>query len=144
NRALALSDLPIDELVAADLILIGAPMYNFTISASLKAWIDQIVRPGRTVEYGPQGRKGLLEGKKVVVLASRGGSYPESPAETKLDYQAPYLRLILEFVGLKDVTFIHAENQLRPEQAEASRNQAIWKINEFVLTWTAMREQSVQ
>jgi FMN-dependent NADH-azoreductase len=144
GQALALSDQLIDELESADMIVIGAPMYNFTISAPLKAWIDQIVRAGRTVEYGPQGRRGLLHGKKVVVLTSRGGTYPESPSETKLDYQASYLRLILDFIGLKDVTFIHAENQLRPEQAEISRNQAIWKINDFVLTWTAMREHSVQ
>jgi len=144
REALSLSDQLIEELETADVILIGAPMYNFTISAPLKAWIDQIVRLGKTVEYGPQGRKGLLQGKKVVVLTSRGGTYPDGSSQTKLDYQASYLRVILDFIGLTDVTFIHAENQLRPDQAEVLRNEAIWKINEFVLTWMAIGEQTVQ
>lgn len=132
TQVLALSDELIDEIEAANVVLIGAPMYNFTISAPLKAWIDQIVRPGRTVQYGPQGPRGLLEGRKVVVLTSRGGAYLEGIARSGLDHQEPYLRTILAFIGLTDVTFIHAENQLRREQADASRNRALKRINEFV------------
>lgn len=139
-EALALSDELIGELEAADIILIGAPMYNFAISAPLKAWIDQIVRPGRTVEYGAQGPKGLLEGKKVVVLTARGGAYSDGAERSRLDYQEPYLRAILAFIGLTDVTFIHAENQLRRDQAELAREAALKKINDFVglIPWGSM------
>ena len=144
HEALALSDQLVEELETADVILIGAPMHNFTISAPLKAWVDQIVRPGRTVEYGPHGRKGLLQRKKVVVLTSRGGTYSDTSPQTKFDYQAPYLRVIFDFIGITDVTFIHEENQLRPDQADISRDEANWKINEFVLTWIAISENSVQ
>ena len=75
RQTLAVSDALVDELVNADVIVIGAPMYNFSISSSLKAWIDQVVRLGRTVTYGAEGPKGLLVGKKVYVLTSRGGAY---------------------------------------------------------------------
>jgi FMN-dependent NADH-azoreductase len=140
RQVLALSDELIGELDAANLILIGAPMYNFTISAPLKAWIDQIVRPGKTVQYGPGGQKGLLDGKKVVVVASRGGAYSDGAARSGLDYQESYLRKILAFIGLTDVTFIHAENQLRPDQADPSRDAALKKIDEFVgfTPWTSI------
>jgi FMN-dependent NADH-azoreductase len=114
---LSTSDVLIEELEAADTIVIGAPMYNFSISWLLKAWIDQIVRIGKTVGYGPNGSKGLLGKKKVVVITARGGAYGKgSPAEA-FDFQEPYLRHILAFVGLSDVTFIHAENQAKPEAA---------------------------
>jgi len=96
------------------------------------------------VEYGPQGRRGLLEGKMVVVATSRGGTYSDISSPSTLDYQGPYLRLILDFIGLTDVTFIHAENQLRADQAETSRNEAISKINEFVQTWITTSEHAVQ
>ena len=113
RQTLAISDMLIDELVGADVIVIGAPMYNFSISSTLKAWIDQVVRLGRTVTYGANGPKGLLAGKKVFVLTSRGGAYGRGTHYEKLDFQEPYLRHILGFIGLTDVTFIHAENQLR-------------------------------
>ena len=81
RETLSVSETLIEELLAADTIVIGAPMYNLTVSAPLKAWIDQIVRIGRTVHYGPNGPDGVLKGKKVVVLTSRGGSFrPGTPA----------------------------------------------------------------
>jgi FMN-dependent NADH-azoreductase len=111
RRALSASDVLIDELVSADTIVIGAPMYNFSIPFPLKAWIDHIVRRSQTFSYGPEGARGLLTGKKVFVITSRAGAYgPGSPME-KADFQEPYLRFILGFVGLSDVTFIHAESQ---------------------------------
>ena len=128
QQILANSDELISFLYQAAEIVIGAPMYNFTISAPLKAWIDQIVRPGKTVQYGPDGPKGLLTGKRVTVLTSRGGSYTNSSTRAHLDYQEPYLRAVLSFIGLTDVTFIHAENQLRRDQAERSRQSAIEAI----------------
>jgi FMN-dependent NADH-azoreductase len=114
---LSTSDELIEELKAADGVVIGAPMYNFSISASLKAWIDQIVRIGKTRGYGPNGGQGLLEKKKVVVITSRGGAYEKGTAMEAFDFQEPYLRHILGFIGLTDVTFIHAENQAREEAA---------------------------
>ena len=114
---LSTSDELIEELEAADTVVIGAPMYNFTIPSSLKAWIDQIVRLGKTVGYGPNGPQGLLARKKVVVITSRGGAYEKGTAKEAFDFQEPYLRHILGFIGLTDVTFIHAENQAREEAA---------------------------
>src|ERR1700687_1888896 len=112
---LATSDQLIEELQAADTIVIGAPMYNFAIASSLKAWIDQIVRMGKTIGYGPSGARGLLANKRVIIVTARGGSYGKSTPAEKFDFQEPYLRHIFGFIGLTDVTFIHAENQAREE-----------------------------
>ena len=110
---LATSDLLIEELQAADTIVIGAPMYNFAIPSSLKAWIDQIVRMGKTIGYGASGARGLLANKRVIVVTARGGAYGKGTPAEKFDFQEPYLRHILGFIGLTDVTFIHTENQSR-------------------------------
>jgi FMN-dependent NADH-azoreductase len=114
---LSTSDELIEELEAADTVVIGAPMYNFTIPSSLKAWIDQIVRLGKTVGYGPNGPQGLLTKKKVVIITSRGSAYEKGTAREAFDFQEPYLRHVLGFIGLTDVTFVHAENQAREEAA---------------------------
>ena len=132
RQTLRLSEILIDELLAADLIVIGAPMYNYTISSPLKAWIDQVVRPERTVAYGPSGPKGLLAGKKVIGLTARGGAYSNGSSRAAYDHQEPYLRLILAYIGLTDVTFIHAENQQRPAQAQQSRDAALSQIEQLV------------
>jgi FMN-dependent NADH-azoreductase len=124
---LSTSDQLIDELRAADTIVIGAPMYNFSISSPLKAWIDQIVRLGKTFGAGPNGPRGLLEMKKVIVITARGGAYEKGTAREAFDFQEPYLRHILGFIGLTDVTFIHAENQSR-DQAAASLESAAERI----------------
>jgi FMN-dependent NADH-azoreductase len=128
---LQLSDELVEELVQADAIVIGAPMYNFAIPAPLKAWIDQIVRVGKTVLFAEAGPQGILKGKKVYVVTSRGGAFrPGTPTE-RYDYQEPYLRHILAFIGLKDVTFIHAENQKPGEQAEIAKAAAIVQLQEL-------------
>jgi FMN-dependent NADH-azoreductase len=114
---LSTSDELIEELEAADTVVIGAPMYNFSIPSMLKAWIDQIVRIGKTLGYGPNGPQGLLQKKKVVVITARGGAYEKGTAKEAFDFQEPYLRHILGFIGLTDVTFVHAENQGREEGA---------------------------
>jgi len=124
---LSTSDSLIEELLAADTVVIGAPMYNFSISSLLKAWIDQIVRRGKTVNFEPQGPSGLLQGKKAIVITSRGGSYEQDSSAAPFDFQEPYLRAILGFIGL-DVTFIHAEKQGRPE-AETTLAAAVAQIN---------------
>jgi|CZKH01.1.fsa_nt_gi FMN-dependent NADH-azoreductase len=130
RETLSISDALVDELLAADTIVIGAPMYNLTVSAPLKAWIDQIVRAGRTVLWGPNGTEGVLKGKKVVVLTSRGGSFRPGSPTAQYDHQEPYLRHILGFIGLTDVTFIHAENQKPGELAEASRAAAFEQLQQ--------------
>jgi FMN-dependent NADH-azoreductase len=129
---LSISDELIEELQAADTVVIGAPMYNFSISASLKAWIDQIVRVGKTFGYGPNGPRGLLGEKNVVVITARGGAYVKGTAAEALDFQEPYLRHILGFIGLTEVTFIHAENQAR-EEASASLAAAVERIAGIVV-----------
>lgn len=93
-------------------------MYNFSISSSLKAWIDQIVRIGKTLGYGPDGPRGLLEAKEVMVITARGGGYEKGTLTEAFDFQ-PYLRHVIGFIGLTNVTFIHVENQPR-EQAVTS------------------------
>jgi FMN-dependent NADH-azoreductase len=112
---LSTSDHLIEELEAADTIIIGAPMYNVAIPSPLKAWIDQIVRIGKTFGYGSSGARGLLGDKKVIVVTARGGAYEKGTPAEKVDFQEPYLRHIFGFIGLSDVTFIHAENQAREE-----------------------------
>ncbi len=128
QQAIALSDTLIEEVLAADTIVIGAPMYNFSVSAPLKAWIDQIVRGGKTVLFGPAGPEGQVKDKKVFVITTRGGAYrPGTPTE-RFDYQEPYLRHVLAFIGLTDVTFIYAENQKPGPQAEVAKAAAIAQI----------------
>jgi len=100
-----LADTLIAELQAAELVIIGAPMYNFAIPSSLKAWFDHVARAGVTFKYTENGPVGLLTGKKVIVITSRGGVHRDSPTDT----QTPYLKTMLGFLGMDDVTFVYAE-----------------------------------
>lgn len=104
----ALSDTLIAELRAADIVVIGAPMYNFSIPSTLRAWFDHVLRPRVTFAYSDAGPQGLLTGKRAIVIESRGGLYSEGPAKAN-DFQEPYLKQLLGFIGITDVTFIHAE-----------------------------------
>ena len=94
-----------DELLAADVLVMAAPMYNFAIPSTLKAWLDHVLRAGVTFKYTDTGPQGLLSGKRAYVLTARGGIYAGSTA----DHQEPYLRQVMGFIGIHDVTFIHAE-----------------------------------
>lgn len=107
RRALAVSDELIAELLSADEILIGTPMYNFTVPANLKAWIDLIVRP-RVTHSGPPERKGLVTGKTCKIIIASGGIYDEGLPAAASDYESGYLRRILAFIGLTDVEVIRA------------------------------------
>ncbi len=107
------SDELTSELIAADVLVIGAPMHNFTVSASLKAWIDQVVRTDMTFRITEAGVEPLLKGKKAIIVTSRGGFV----AGTAYDFQEPYLRTILGFIGITDVTFVHAEGVNEGEKA---------------------------
>ena len=132
QQYLVLSDALVEELLSTDVVVLGAPMYNFTVSWELKGWIDQIVRLGKTVKYGTTGPQGLVSGKKVVVITSRGGAYGRGTPRSEFDFQEPYLRHVFRFIGITDVQFIHAENQYRGEQAAASRAQAQEQICQVV------------
>ncbi|EGQ8274251.1 FMN-dependent NADH-azoreductase [Vibrio parahaemolyticus] len=100
-----LSDTLIEEVKAADTLVIAAPMYNFTIPTQLKNWIDLIARAGVTFNYTENGVQGLIEGKKAIVVTTRGGIHKDSPT----DNVTPYLRTVLGFVGITDVEFVYAE-----------------------------------
>ncbi len=119
-EARALSDALIGELQQADVVLIAAPMYNFGISSTLKAWFDHVLRAGLTFRYTENGPEGLLADKQAVVIESRGGAYSEGAA-AQLDAQEPHLRVMLGFMGITDVAFVRAEGlAFGPEAAEAS------------------------
>ena len=101
----ALDDALIEQIQAADVIVLGVPMYNFGIPVQLKTWIDAIARAGVTFKYTGTGPQGLIEGKKVYVALARGGLYRDTPADT----QVPYLQNVLGFLGMTDITFFYAE-----------------------------------
>ncbi|BAN47460.1 FMN-dependent NADH-azoreductase [Metapseudomonas resinovorans] len=105
QAALQRSNLLTEELLAADVLVMAAPMYNFAIPSTLKSWLDHVLRAGVTFKYTETGPKGLLTGKRAFVLTARGGIYSGSA----LDHQEPYLRQAMGFIGIHDVTFIHAE-----------------------------------
>ena len=107
REALRISDGLIAELFAADHILIGTPMYNFTVPANLKAWIDLIVRP-RVTHSGPPERKGLVTGKRCTILIASGGVYDEGLPAAASDFESGYLKRILAFVGITDVEVVMA------------------------------------
>lgn len=109
---LELSDTLVGELQAADTIIIGTPIYNFTAPASLKAWMDLVARPGVTFTYSENGPKGLLEGKKVIVVVASGGTAIGSD----YDYLTPHLRFFLGFIGITDVEFVNAA-EVAPQAA---------------------------
>lgn len=111
----------LEELCSADIIVIGAPMYNFSVSSQLKAWIDRICVPGTTFRYTPDGPQGLLGSKRVFVASSRGGVYSSDSAAAALDHQETYLREVFGFLGITDVTFVRAEGvNISPTQRQAA------------------------
>lgn len=119
------------ELLASDILVIGAPMYNFSVASQLKAWIDRVVQPGRTFQYTAQGPVGLATGKRVFIASSRGGLY-SSGALAPLDFQESYLRAVLAFIGITDVQVVRAENLSRgPEARETSMRGAYAAVAEL-------------
>lgn len=105
NARVAIDDATIEQVKEADVLVLGVPLYNLGEPVQLKAWIDAISRSGVTFRYTANGPEGLLQGKKVFVAFSRGGRYKDTPYDT----QTPYLRNMLGFLGMTDVTFLHAE-----------------------------------
>jgi FMN-dependent NADH-azoreductase len=99
----------LEEFLAADVVVIGAPMYNFSITSSLKAWIDRITVAGKTFQYTANGPEGLAGGKRVIIASSRGGVYSQGAPAAGMDFQEPYLRAIFGFLGVTDIEFVRAE-----------------------------------
>lgn len=127
-----ISDELVQELLAADVVVIGAPMYNFSIASSLKAWIDHVARAGITFKYTQEGPVGLVKNKKVYVFISRDGIYTEGPAKS-MEFQDTYLRTVLGFLGMDNITFIHTEGlAMGKEIAERALSQTRQKIAELV------------
>lgn len=109
DPAAVLGSQMLDEFVAAETIVIGAPMYNFGISSQLKAWIDRILVAGKTFRYTASGPVGLAGGKRVIVASSRGGFYGKDTAGAAMDFQEPYLRAAFSFIGISAIEFVRAE-----------------------------------
>jgi FMN-dependent NADH-azoreductase len=132
RRALETSDELINELAAADLLVLAVPMHNFSLPSSLKAWIDHVVRAGRTFAYSQDGPRGLLTGKKAIVVVARGGIYSEGPAKA-FDFQESYLRSILAFIGIADVQVVRVEGvAMGPDAAKNAPKAAHQHAEELV------------
>ncbi len=119
RQDLAASGAALDEFLSADVVVIGAPMYNFTIPTQLKAWIDRLAVAGKTFRYTATGSEGLAGDKTVIVVSTRGGFYGEGSPLAAIDHQEPYLRAIFGFFGITKVEFIRAEGlAVGPEQRQ--------------------------
>lgn len=136
QRAISVSDTLVDELLAADRYVFGVPMYNFSVPSTLKAYIDQIVRVGRTFAVNEQGYQGLVSGKKMLVITSSGGSYKPGTPTAGYDYQVPFLKAIFGLIGITDITFIHADNMDRGDEGrKESLVEASNAISQAVASW---------
>ncbi|MBC7752440.1 MAG: NAD(P)H-dependent oxidoreductase [Candidatus Saccharibacteria bacterium] len=102
----AAAEQTLQQFIDADIVVIGAPMYNFSIPSTLKAWVDRVLVAGRTFSYSETGPKGLLSGKKIVIASGRGSAFGE---DNPADFQEKYLKQVFAFVGLTDVQFVRAE-----------------------------------
>ncbi|MGD1932800.1 MAG: FMN-dependent NADH-azoreductase [Leptolyngbyaceae cyanobacterium] len=130
---LQISDELIDEVVNADRYVFGIPMYNFSVPANFKAYIDQVVRINRT--FTPTW-EGLLKRKKMLIISTRGSSYAAGTDLVNYDFQEPYLRTVFGFIGVRDITFIYAENLNEGEEARRrSLAQARDLIQQMITTW---------
>src|SRR5260221_9949026 len=136
RAAIAVSDQLVEEFLGADRFIFGVPMYNFNIPSTFKAYIDQIVRAGKTFAVGPNGYEGLVKGKKALFITSSGGSYPPGSPMAACNFQEPYLRTIFRFIGLTDLQFITADSMnLGEDAAKLSREKAENALKELVTTW---------
>ena len=121
RAAAAQRDAVVEELLAADVVIIGAPMYNFGISSQLKAWVDALAVAGKTFQYQASGPTGMLGGKRVIVASTRGNIYSEGTPHAALDHQESYLRSFFTFLGVNDFEVVRAEGlKLGDEKSQSS------------------------
>jgi FMN-dependent NADH-azoreductase len=132
--AIKLSDELIDEFLAADRYVLSTPMYNFSIPAVLKSYIDYIVRPRRTFAVDANGFKGLVTDKKMLVITARGSDFSPGSALAPLDFQEPFLRTVFNFIGITDIQFINA-NKLNSNLREQSLAEAKTAIQDLAPCW---------
>ena len=116
----AISEALVSQFLAADVIVLGVPFYNFTIPTQLKAWFDRIAQAGRTFRYTANGPEGLATGKKVYVVSTRGGMYSTSEGGQAMEHQESYLKVIFGFMGVTDISIIRAEGLAMGEDARTS------------------------
>jgi FMN-dependent NADH-azoreductase len=137
------SDGTLDQFLDADIVVIGAPMYNFTVPSQLKAWIDRILVSGKTFRYTEAGSTGLVSGKSVIVASTRGGLYaPGMPNEAN-DFHERYLRAVFSFIGIDDVEIVRAEGlALGPEQRDAAMWAALASVGTLVQRLVVQRDLS--
>ena len=120
------------EFLEADVLVIGAPMYNFGIASQLKAWFDHVLVAGRTFRYSEEGPEGLAKGKKVILASARGGLYAAGTPGAALDFQEPHLKAMLKMMGIDDVTVIRAEGvALSPQSREAALEEALRQVRDL-------------
>jgi FMN-dependent NADH-azoreductase len=119
RRENEISERLVSQFMAADVIVVGAPMYNFSVPTQLKAWIDRVAQVGRTFKYTEKGPQGLAGGKTVIVASSRGGVYSTNPALAGLDHQESYLKTVFGFFGITDIQFVRAEGVAMGDAAKA-------------------------
>jgi FMN-dependent NADH-azoreductase len=117
RRENALSEKLVTQFLAADVVVVGAPMYNFSIPSQLKAWIDRIAQAGRTFKYTEAGAVGLAGGKTVIIASSRGGAHAANPV---MDHQETYLKTIFGFLGVTDIRIVRAEGLAMGDEARAT------------------------
>lgn len=122
QRENALSEALVSQFLAADVVVVGAPLYNFSVPSQLKAWIDRIAQPGRTFRYGANGPEGLAGGKTVIVASTRGGVYSASDAGRAAEHQESYLQTVFGFLGVTDVRIVRAEGLA---MGDAAKTQAL-------------------
>ena len=120
QRENAISEALVSQFLAADVVVIGAPLYNFSIPTQLKAWIDRIAQAGRTFTYTDKGPVGLAGGKTIIVASTRGGMYSTSDAGNAMEHQESYLKTIFGFFGVTDVRFVRAEGLAMGEAGKAA------------------------
>lgn len=130
SESVKLSDDAIKDLLEADIIVIGVPMYNFGIPALLKGWIDQVARAGKTFSYDENGPKGLISGKKVFLSVASGAVFSDGPYKS-YDFAEPYLRVVLGFLGITDVTTFRVEGTSIPDFADSALPNALAAVEEF-------------
>ena len=133
KKTLALSNTLVGEIEAADTLIIGVALYNFSITASLKLWIDLVCRARKTFAYVDGSPKGLMTGKKAIICFASGGT----PFESNIDYASGYLRHILGFIGITDVTFISADKHFMDDQSLFNANAAVDTLTNQLLTQTS-------
>jgi FMN-dependent NADH-azoreductase len=140
RRENAVSERLVRQFLAADVIVVGAPMYNFSVPSQLKAWIDRVAQVGRTFKYTDKGPVGLAGGKTVIVASSRGGVYSTNPALAGLDHQESYLKTVFAFLGITDMRFVRAEGVAMGDAAKAQALSAAGRDIQALTSRAANRE----